>query len=363
MRIIRKVLLALGLIVALVIISALSFRAVWQHRIANAVRIDTQNGIDEAKFIKVNGAEEWITIRGDNKSNPVIVFLHGGPSEANSPFIDFYRLFERDFVFVQWDQPGAGKTYIRAAGRQPKLAIDPMAADGIAVAQYVEAELHAPKIILIGQDWGGLLGLRMIEERPDLFFAYVGTGQIISMYGGQDVQYQTALNHATANHDLKMLEALRQVGPPPYRTLDSYGRFQDCCRNPFWSADDIAAIDRMKGALIVSPSLSLSEAYGWTQGLRTGEQQLDAMLLATGEDLRKTHAEFSVPVFFIQGENDNITPTGLVTDYLSMIVAPAKKLDIVPNAGHFLMWTHPAEFLDLLRADVQPALLQSTGAH
>jgi len=354
--------LTLALLVVLVIASALSFRAVWQHKIANAVRIASPNGIDEAKFINVNGAEEWITIRGDNKSNPVILFLHGGPSEANSPFIDFYTPFESDFVFVQWDQPGAGQTYIRAAGHQPKLTIDTMAADGIAVAEYVEAELHAPKIIQIGQDWGGLLGVRMIEERPNLFSAYVGTGQIISMCGGQSVQYQTALNQATANHDLKMLEALRQVGPPPYRTLESYGRFQDCCRNPFWPADDMAAIDRMKGALMVSPSLSLTEAYGWTQGLRTGEQQLDSMLLASGEDLRKIHTEFAVPVFFIQGENDNATPTGLVTNYLSMIEAPAKKLDIVPNAGHFLMWTHPAEFLDLLRGDVRPVLLQTAGA-
>jgi pimeloyl-ACP methyl ester carboxylesterase len=355
MRVIFKVLLGLVLVIVLVMVAGLSFRAVSQHRIANAVRIDSPSGIDQATFIKVNGTEEWITIRGDNQANPVILFLHGGPSEANSPFVDFYTPFEKDFVFVQWDQPGAGKTYIRAGIHQPKLALDPMSADGIAVAEYLVAKLHRPKIILIGQDWGGLLGLRMIERRPDLFAAMVGTGQIVSLYGAQSVQYRTALGRATANHDQKMLEALRLVGPPPYRTLDSYGRFQDCCRNPFWPADDVAAIARMKGALIVSPSLSITELYGWTQGLRTGEVELDTTLMRTAEDLRKTHTTFSVPVFFIQGENDNVTPTQLVTDYAAMIVAPAKKLDVVPNAGHFVMWTHPAEFLDFLRRDVRSA--------
>jgi len=355
MRLIFKVLLALVLVVVLVIVAGLSLRALSQHRIANAVRIDSPSGIDEAKFIKVNRAAEWITIRGHNKANPVILFLHGGPSEANSPFVDFYAPFEKDFAFVQWDQPGAGKTYIRAGIHQPKLAIDSMAADGIAVAEYLVTTLHKPKIILIGQDWGGLLGLRMIERRPDLFAAMVGTGQIVSLYDAQLVQYRTAMNRATATHDQKMLEALRLVGPPPYRMLDSYGRFQDCCRNPFWPADDVAPIDRMKGALIVSPSLSISEMYGWTQALRTGEVELDTTLMRAAEDLRKTHTTFSVPVFFIQGENDNVTPTELVTDYASMIVAPAKKLDIVPNAGHFVMWTHPAEFLDFLRQDVHSA--------
>ncbi len=363
MKIVRRVLLALGLLMVFVIVVALSLRAVWQRRIASAVRIDSANGINEARFIKVKGAEEWITIRGDNKDKPIILFLHGGPSEANSPFVDFYTPFEKNYVFVQWDQPGAGKTYIAAGNHQPKLTIDSMAADGITVAEYVEAELHKPKIILIGQDWGGLLGVRMIEQRPDLFSAFVGTGQIVSMYGAQDVQYQTALSRATANHDQKMLEALRQVGPPPYRTLDSYGDFQDCCRNPFWPADDIAAINRMKGALMVSPSLSISEAYGWIQGLRTGEQQLDAMLLETGVDLRKKRTAFSVPMFFIQGENDNVTPTSLVTDFISMIVVPEKKLDVIPNAGHFVMWTHPDEFLDRLGEDLPTPAMQRSRTH
>jgi len=201
----------------------------------------------------------------------------------------------------------------------------------------------------------------MIEQRPDLFTAFVGTGQIISMFGAQSVQYMSALTRATATHDDGILEALRQVGPPPYRTLDSYSHFQDCCRNPYWPADDVAAINRMKGALIVSPSLSISEVYGWAQGLRTGEVELDTLLM-TMEDLQKRHTVFSVPIFFIQGEKDNVTPTSLVADYTSMIKAPTKRIDIVPNAGHFVMWTHPTEFLDLLRADVRSILPQRGGA-
>lgn len=349
--------MALVVLVVLVVVAALSYRAMRQHRIANEVKITSPNGIDEAKFIEVNGAEEWITIRGDNKDNPVILFLHGGPSEANSPFVEFYTPFEKDFVFVQWDQPGAGKTYIRAGSHQPKLTIESMAADGIAVAEYVKNELRKPTIILIGQDWGGMLGLRMIEQRPDLFAAFAGTGQIVGMLGTQDVLYQYALSHATASRDQKMLDALKQLGPPPYDTLERYGQFQECCRNPFWPPDDVAGINRMRGLLVVSPSLSIAEVSGWIKGLRTGERELDTMLM-TMEDLRKAHTAFSVPVFFIQGGDDNVTPTSLVADYISKIQAPAKKLDIVPGAGHFVMWTHAAEFLNFLREDVRSASIK-----
>ncbi len=357
MKIVRGILLVLVALAVLVVVVAFSGRAVWQHRIANAVKITSPNGIDEAKFIEVNGAKEWITIRGDNKDNPVILFLHGGPSEANSPFVELYTPFEKDFVFVQWDQPGAGKTYIKAGSHQPKLTIESMAADGIAVAEYLENELHKPKIILIGQDWGGVLGIRMIEQRPDLFAAFVGTGQIVGMASTQDALYQYALSHATEAHDEKMLAALKQLGPPPYNTLEQYGQFQDCCRNPFWPLDDVAAINRMKGVLVVSPSLSIAEVYGWTKGLRTGEVELDTLLM-TMEDLRKTDTAFSVPVFFIQGEDDNVTPTSLVADYVSKVQAPAKKLDIVPGAGHLVIWTHPDEFLNFLREDVRSASIK-----
>jgi hypothetical protein len=61
--------------VVLAVVISFSYRAMWQHRIANKTRVTSPNGIDEANFIKVNGAEEWITIRGDNIENPVILFL------------------------------------------------------------------------------------------------------------------------------------------------------------------------------------------------------------------------------------------------------------------------------------------------
>jgi pimeloyl-ACP methyl ester carboxylesterase len=292
--------------------------------------------------------------RGQNRANPTILFLHGGPSEANSEFPNLYLPFEKDFVFVQWDQPGAGKTFIKAGDRQPALTLDGAADDGVAVADYLRRELNQPKIILIGQDWGGVVGIRMIEKRPDLFSAFVGTGQIVGMLAAQQVQYDYALSHATASHDEKMLAALKQLGAPPYRTLDANGQFQACCRNPFWPQADIDAVHRLQGSLLVSPALTLLEMSGWVKALRTDEVKLDEVALRM-DDLRNTDTKFSVPVFFIQGELDNVTPTSLVVDYAAKIQAPVTHVDTVPGAGHFVMWTHPSEFLALLHADLQSA--------
>lgn len=360
LRVLRWLGLGLLALIVLAIIAALAFRAHVQHRLGDEARITSPNGIDEAKYIDVNGAQEWITIRGQNRNNPAILFLHGGPDEANSPFVNFYLPFEKNYVFVQWDQPGAGMTYIKAGDHQPKLTLDATVNDGIAVAEYLRNELHQPKIILIGQDWGGLIGLHMIEQRPELFTAFVGTGQIVGMAAGQEVQYQHAINHAKASHDQKMLAALKEVGSPPW-AQSVYDQFQNCCRNPLLPTEDLAAMNRMKGMLVFSPRLTISQAYGWYKGLRSGEEALHPMLF-TMKDLRETETNFSAPVFFIQGADDIVTPTSLVADYVVRIQAPIKRLDVVPDGGFFVMWTNPAEFLRYLDADVRTASGQTTAA-
>jgi pimeloyl-ACP methyl ester carboxylesterase len=351
MKVVKSLARGIPLFCLLATLAALTFRAIVQYGLARQETIRTVYAINEAKYVDVRGAQEWITVRGEDSRKPVILFLHGGPSEANSPFVSFYRAFEHDYVFVQWDQPGAGKTYIKAGSHQPQLSLEGMTTDGIAVAELLGRELHQRKLILIGQDFGGLLGLRMIEKRPDLFLAFVGTGQIVGTLAGQDIQYRHALDHATLSHDTQMLAALKKIGPPPYRTLKQYGDFQDCCRNPLRPADDVSGIGQLKGALMLSPALSILEIPGWFRALRTSETTLGTLVLAM-PDLRTTDAKFSVPVFFIQGADDNVTPTELVVDYAAHIHAPAKRVSVIPNAGHFVMWTHAGSFLKDLAADL-----------
>ncbi len=94
-----------------------SYRAYQLHEIAKAVQ--TPNGIDEAMFVEIGGVDQWVTIRGQNRDNPVLFLLHGGPGFASlsaSPWA--FRAWERDFTMVQWDQRGAGK-------RVPPLATEP----------------------------------------------------------------------------------------------------------------------------------------------------------------------------------------------------------------------------------------------
>jgi pimeloyl-ACP methyl ester carboxylesterase len=91
-----------------------------------------------------------------------------------------------------------------------------MARDGVEVAELVRTRLHQPRIVLIGQSWGSMLGVRMVKARPDLFYAYVGTGQVVNQGKYAYSAYPQLLEEAGAKRDRQAVAELSAIGPPPY---------------------------------------------------------------------------------------------------------------------------------------------------
>ena len=111
-RLARLAVFGLFVLVVLLIGGGLAFRAYRHSVLAKATVIDPLHGIDDALFTKIGGIDQWIRIRGQNRDNPVLLLLHGGPGIALSPLPrDFLFSWTRDFTIVLWDQRGAGKTF------------------------------------------------------------------------------------------------------------------------------------------------------------------------------------------------------------------------------------------------------------
>ncbi len=97
-----------------------------------------QGRVQEAKFVTIGGIEQWITIRGQQSNLPLLLIIHGGPGDAQSPYTDVYADYEKKFIVVQWDQRGAGKTFGKYREQTPNLTIDQLVRDGIELAQYLK---------------------------------------------------------------------------------------------------------------------------------------------------------------------------------------------------------------------------------
>src|SRR5690606_20740455 len=146
------------------------------------------HAIDEGLFVDVNGSEQWVTVRGCDRRNPVLLWLHGGPGIAMSGQAPLFFAWERYFTIVQWDQPGGGATFARnGISGTGDLSIARYARDAEAVAEWATGHLATEKLIVMGTSWGTLVGLHLAARRADLVAAYVGTGQFV--HGPRGARY------------------------------------------------------------------------------------------------------------------------------------------------------------------------------
>src|SRR4029077_10005075 len=123
------------------------------------------------------------------------------------------------FTVVMWDQRDAGKTFVRN-GPLHDMSLARVARDGIELAEYLRRHLRKARIALLGHSWGTMVGLRMVHDRPDLFSAYVGTGQVVSIAEKEPIVYARTMAKLKAAHDEEGMHALQAIGPPPYKSVD-----------------------------------------------------------------------------------------------------------------------------------------------
>jgi pimeloyl-ACP methyl ester carboxylesterase len=320
-------------------------------RNAKQYAITSPAGIDEASFVPIGGIDQWVTIRGQDRTNPVILFVHGGPGDVTNPWtFAIFAPWEERFTVVQWDERGAGRTLAKSGPAvAPTLTLDRMAQDGIELAEYLRGHLGKQKVILVAHSFGSILALRMVRQRPDLFYAYVGTGQVADETRNYAVAYDALVRKAKALGNSRALADLRRVGPPPYASGEGYG-VQRQWANAFEGADQF--LNSTIGLTLAAPGGSVEDFNHSGDGeMLSADQLVPQTKSERPEDLGLT---FAIPVFFFQGAEDFTTPTALAREYLEMIRAPQKAFVPIEGGGHFAVFMHSNQFLAELLKRVRP---------
>jgi pimeloyl-ACP methyl ester carboxylesterase len=350
------VLLSLVGLVVLIMGAGLAYRADRQHQNAQALAIDAPQGIDEARFVNIGGIDQWVTIRGRDRDNPVLLFLHGGPGEASN--LVYYSQFipwTKEFTVVQWDQRGAGKTFgTTGEAVGPTMTIRRMSEDGIDLAEYLRKRLHKEKIILVGHSWGSILGIWMAKMRPDLFYAFVGTGQVVNVQHNFADVYERTLERARTVGNATAVQELRSIGPPPWRTLGALN-IQGKWAQEFEGAS--ALTNAELASALFAPGYTLGDLYreGGSIKLtldRLVGDSLEGPMMRV--DLRNLGPDFALPVFIIEGPEDFVTSPALAKDYVARLNAPQKEFVLLDAGGHFALFTHTTAFLRELTQRVRP---------
>ena len=317
-----------------------------------ARRARAAQSIDQTDYVKLGGIEQWISIKGDNTANPVLLVVHGGPADVQWPNAAKYVPWQKDFTVVQWDQRGAGHTFGHSGGvNTPDVNLDRIVKDGIELAEYLIRDRKKKKIILLGHSWGSMVGALMASRRPELFAAYVGTGQVESWAFDVKSQFDTILAHARAVNDTATIQELEAIGTPDPSNTHQYFTFSRNFRS-LWAKPDQDWLAHLRAQ---AASLKGTKDFEDDQN---GQLFTDPLVLPdqVKTDLSLAAAHIGTDVFIIQGADDVITPFAGAKDYFDKLNALHKEFIAIPDAGHFAFMTSDA-FLPALTGKVRPAAI------
>lgn len=311
--------------------------------------------IDDAERLDVDGARLFLLTRGDDRSAPVILWLHGGPGGAERPLFRYFNgELEEHFVVVYYDQRGAGRSFDPEADPQ-KLTVARHLTDLDAVVDHLRNELGARKITLVGHSWGAALGLLYAQAHPEKVSAIVAVAPLISTRASQQQQYEFVEAEALRRQDDDVLARLRQIGAPPHESAAEVLAMERL-------ADGYGAVFHHRpgriGPLLGSIVRGFVTAWEIPRLIRGNEVSLDAMndeLI----DLDLTHSvsELDVPVIFMLGRYDRHVGSEIAAAYLAVLRAPVKKVFWFEHSSHNVPFEEPDRFDATIRAELMATQL------
>ncbi|MFC5578629.1 alpha/beta fold hydrolase [Lysobacter niabensis] len=326
--------------------------------VAQSRRIVSPQGIEEVRQVDIGGISQWISVRGNDRRNPILLYVHGGPGAAEMvESYGYQRPWEDFFTVVQWDQRGAGKTYASNTpeAMAPGMTIDGMVSDAEAVIRYLMATYGKKKIFVLGHSWGSVVGLEIARRHPEWLHAYLGAGQIANQRESEAIGYQWALAQARAEGNQKAIRDLDALapypGPPGHLTIERIGAQRQWLMyygGLAWGRRDFTPFD---DARKLSPDYSDAELAAIDKGSLFSLTYLLPPLESI--DFAK-QTRFGCPMFLFNGRHDYSTSHEVAADWFAKVRAPVKKLFWFEDSAHMMMQEQPGRFLMHLVNDVRP---------
>jgi pimeloyl-ACP methyl ester carboxylesterase len=331
----------------------------------------TPNGINFAGYVTIGGVKQWITIRGKDKNNPVLLHLHGGPGTAISDIsYAFMTPLEDNFTVVQWDQRGAGRSNLDPEKLIATMTFDRQVDDASEVVSYLQKRFGREKILVFGQSWGTFIGLALAKKHPEQIAAYMAFGQFNNMR--QNGIESTALGLETAKQrgNREALAALGKVPPLPTDLRDKKGMsngkltkwiasFQEPGANLglHWynhNGDDINSF--FTTAALMSPTITNGQVWDVMFGKAPDDRPLKQLdkAMAEFDGVTVAGGKLDVPYMLIQGKYDGQTPHNDAMLLYNSIKAPYKSFYELPYAAHYVWPEQPGLAVYLMTRELMP---------
>jgi pimeloyl-ACP methyl ester carboxylesterase len=326
--------------------------------IADVRKVVAPHGVQELTAIEIGGLKQWISVRGRDRNNPILLYIHGGPASPEMPLSwTFQTPWEDYFTVVQWDQRGAGKTYTANDPElvKPTLTVDRMIRDAEEVTQYLRTAYGQDKIFVVGHSWGSVIGLGLAQRKPQWLYAYVGIGQVVSARGNERAGYEFTLRAAEAAGNAQALKELRSIAP--YPEVDGSLPLQKIDLQRKWSiffgglTYGRSTFDYYNNAKRFAPEYSEADLAAIEQGSALSLPPL----LKDAADVDYSRAKaFDCPIILFLGRHDETTSSKLAAQWLAQVESPHTRAIWFENSAHMIPMEEPGRVVVELATSVRP---------
>ena len=275
--------------------------------------------IDMLYTPQIGGIKQFVEIKTDDMSRPVLLFLSGGPgSSMMNNAGSFTGMLKSRFTIVQWDQRDAGKT-LKLNSSPTRPSVEQMEQDTLQVIDFVRKELKQEKIFLLGSSWGNVLGFHVVKTHPEVLHAYFAVNPVVNQLASEKELRQTLMNHFYGN-PLAMNE-LANVNIP------------------FKSDEDLLYLRKWllykEGKTNVLSEEFNSDFLHWSA--KWSPVWNDVMRV----DLSESLTQVECPIYFLVGAMDIQTSTRITQAYFKKLQAPKKELFMFERSGHQIHQDEP----------------------
>jgi len=312
-------------------------------------RIVNPNGVERLEKVRIGGIDQWLNIRGQDRRNPVLLMIHGGPGFVSMPLSWYFqRGWEEYFTVVQWDQRGSGKTYtsndpVKIA---PGMTPERMYQDADEVILWLRKEFGKDKIFVLGHSWGSSIGLTVAKRHPEWLHAYIGMAQMTNSPESERRGWQFALEHAEADHNEQAIHDLRALAPYavdgkplPLKDLYLQRKWLDYYGGAIaWKRD----FKVESAAVRLSPEYTDADVRSFGDGNEFSEQYLLAQAIMTDFS---TVTTLKCPLILFSGRHDYNVSSTVGAEWFERVQAPSKRLVWFESSAHEIMDEEPGKLL------------------
>jgi proline iminopeptidase len=294
--------------------------------------------IAELTTVRLGGKEQAILIRAQSQDSPVLLYLSGGPGQSDLGWSRVYfSELTRDFVVVGWDQRGAGKSYA-ALDPTDTWTLEQAVSDTVELTNLLRARFGEAKIYLMGESWGTVLGVLAVQRHPELYHAWIGSGQMVSPHETDRRIYHDLLAYADQTGDPALRAQMEAYGEPPYADLYAYGVVMghyDALYRPY--TPPLAYLERGEAAGM-GPLRNMADEYTLVEKVNVVRGLLDMFSVLypqlAGVDFRRDVPRLAVPVYVLDGEAELAARRDLMLEWYTQLEAPIKRRYGFPDAAH-----------------------------